>query len=415
MKLRDSKIYFEQVSAETIAETYGTPTYVYEADRIRSNYRRLQKAFSNRWPNFRIYYAIKSNSNPHIARLLLDEGAGLDCASETEILLAEELGLSGEKILFSGNFLSEADIAAGLRSKALFNLDDLSLLDKVLKQGRPEVLSFRINPGGGKSNVHESDIFAGSEAKFGVPWEKAKEAYAVAQKAGVSRFGVHMMCGSCVTEPGYFRDVTEKLLDCVGPIAGELGIRFEFIDIGGGFGIPYRPEEPSLDIDKTAEEVTDLFRRKVDQYRLGEVRLLVEPGRYFVGDAGFIVGRVHAIKESYKKFVGTDIGMNILSRPFIYDAYHHIRIDGKTEAEETVTVTGQCCENADAWGKDRRLPKIGVGDLVVVENAGAYGFTMSFPYNGRLRAAEVLVDGSRHWLIRKRETLADWLTPTQTE
>lgn len=412
MKQKYSKIYFEEVSAAAIAETYGTPTYVYEANRIRDNYQRLFSAFKSRWENFQIYYALKSNSNSHVAQILIDEGAFMDCASAVEVALAQKLGLSGARILFSGNFLSDEDIQAGLQSHALFNLDDLSLLDKMLKQGRPEVLSFRINPGVGKSNVHESDVFAGKEAKFGLPWEEAETAYAAAKKAGVKRFGVHMMCGSCVTEPDYFREVTEKLLDCVGPIAKKLGIHFEFIDIGGGFGIPYSPEEKELDIEETAEQVVTLFRAKVEQYQLGDVRLLVEPGRYLVGDAGFVVGRVHALKKSYKKFAGTDIGMNILARPFIYGAYHHILVDGKENAEENITITGQCCENADAWGQNRFLPKMEVGDLIVVENAGAYGFTMSFPYNGRLRAAEVLVDGNQHRLIRKRETVEDWLSGT---
>ncbi|OGQ05344.1 MAG: diaminopimelate decarboxylase [Deltaproteobacteria bacterium RIFCSPLOWO2_12_FULL_44_12] len=413
MKIKDSKIYFEDVAAEELAKTYGTPLYVYEANRIRDNYRRLQKAFQTRWPQFKIYYAVKSNTNPAIIRLLMEEGAGCDCASANEIRLATKLGAKGEEILFSGNNLNEEDFAEGAKAKALFNLDDLSLLDRLLKHGKPEVLSFRVNPAIGKSNVHDSDVMAGKQAKFGIPWEKAEEAYAKAVDAGIKRFGVHMMTGSCVTEPDYFAEITTKLLDCVGPIAKSLNIKFEFIDIGGGFGIPYTPDEKPLDIEKTATLVTKVFKEKVAQYQLGEPQLVVEPGRYLVGDAGFVIGRVHAIKESYKKFVGTDIGMNILARPVLYGAYHGIFVDKKSEARnpksEIVTITGQACENADAWAKDRELPKIEVGDLIVVENAGAYGYVMSYPYNGRLRAAEVLVDQGKHKLIRRRETFEDWL------
>ena len=425
MHHKDSHIYFEEVAAQELAQKYGTPLYVYEANRIRENYTRLARAFQSRWSKFKIYYAVKSNSNPSVVKLLMQEGAGCDCASLNEILLAQKLGASGDKILFSGNYLTDDDLKAGLQTKALFNLDDVSLLPRLLQFGDPEVLSFRINPAIGKSNVHESDVMAGAQAKFGIPWERAEEAYAKAKEAGMQRFGVHMMTGSCVTDPEYFEEITKKLLDCVGPLAQHLKIHFEFIDIGGGFGIPYSPDEKPLDIEKTAERVTDVFKKKTAEFKMGEPTLVVEPGRYLVGDAGFILGRVHAIKESYKKFVGTDVGMSVLARPVLYGAYHGVSLD-KTgsfdrlrmsgpghgepvEPSETVTITGQACENADAWGKDRELPLIEVGDLIVVENAGAYGYVMSYPYNGRLRPAEVLVDNASHRLIRRRETFEDWL------
>lgn len=397
---------------KTLAEKYGTPLYVYDAGRIRENYRRLHKAFSSRWPRFQIFYAVKANSNPAVVKILSEEGAGCDCASGNELRLAMQLGAKGEKILFSGNMLTDADLQTGLKSKALFNLDDASLLPRLLKFDRPEVLSFRVNPGIGKSNVHESDVMAGKQAKFGIPWEKAEAAYALAKEKGFKRFGVHMMTGSCVTDPNYFAEISEKLLNCVGPIAKKLKIRFEFINIGGGFGIPYAPDEKPLDIEKTAEGVVNVFKKKTKENGLGAMKLFVEPGRYLVGDAGFVIGKVHAIKESYKKFVGTDIGMNILARPVLYGAYHGIRVADGGRVEEVVTITGQACENADAWARDRKLPKLEVGDLIVVENAGAYGYVMSYPYNGRLRAAEVLVDGGQPKLIRKRETFEDWMRGT---
>ncbi|MDP2599963.1 MAG: diaminopimelate decarboxylase [Deltaproteobacteria bacterium] len=430
---QNSHICFDSVSAKELAEQYGTPLYVYEAGRIRENFQQLDHAFKKEWPNFQIYYAVKSNSNPAIVKLLMNEGAFCDCASLNEILLAQKLGAKGKEILFSGNYLSDEDLKAGMESKAYVNLDDASLLERLLKFGRPEVLSFRINPDIGKSNVHESDVMAGKQAKFGIPWEKAKEAYAKAKEAGITKFGVHMMTGSCVTEPEYFEEITKKLLDCVGPIARDLNIKFEFIDIGGGFGIPYLPDEKPLDIEKTAKKVCSIFKKKTKEFGLGDVQLVVEPGRYLVGDAGFIIGRVHAIKESYKKFVGTDVGMSVLARPVLYGAYHGIHVDkmtahgeptktahgeptktahGEPVEPEKVTITGQACENADAWAKDRALPKCEVGDLIVVENAGAYGYVMSYPYNGRLRPAEVLVDGSTHKLIRRRETFEDWISGT---
>ncbi len=437
MHYKNSQIYFDSISAQELAKEYGTPLYVYEAGRIRENFQRLDRTFKKHWPRFQIYYAVKSNSNPAIVKLLMQEGAFCDCASLNEILLAKKLGAKGKAILFSGNYLNDDDLKAGIESGAFINLDDVSLLDRLLKFGKPDVLSFRINPDFGKSNVHESDVMAGKQAKFGIPWERAKEAYAKAKEAGIKKFGVHMMTGSCVTEPEYFEAITKKLLDCVGPMAHDLHIKFEFIDIGGGFGIPYLPDEKPLDIEKTAEKVCDVFRKKTKEFGLGDVQLVVEPGRYLVGDAGFIIGRVHAIKESYKKFVGTDVGMSTLARPVLYGAYHGISVDktrsfdklrmtgfdklrmtghgdiktghGEPVEPEKVTITGQACENADAWAKDRELPKLEIGDLIVVENAGAYGFCMSYPYNGRLRAAEVLVDGKTDKLIRRRETFEDWL------
>lgn len=249
-----------------------------------------------------------------------------------------------------------------------------------------------------------------------------EEAYRQAKEAGIKRFGVHMMTGSCVTDPKYFGEVTQKLLDVVGPVFRKLDLKLEWIDIGGGFGIPYRPEETPLDLDKAAEQVVSVLKKKTKEYGLGEPTLMVEPGRYFVGDAGWLLGTVTARKESYATFVGTDIGMNTLARPLIYGAYHHIMVDRtnneqRTTINEVVNICGQCCENADVWAPNRKLPRLEIGDTIVVENAGAYGYVMSFPYNGRLRPAEVLVDGKRHRLIRRRETLDDWLRliPVQTE
>lgn len=409
------------VDIRDLAKAYGTPTYVYDEPRIRENYRRLHGAFKKHWEKFKIYYAVKCNSHPEIIRILKEEGAGADCASANEILLVRRLGFTGDEILFSGNNLSKEDFEIGWKEGVFFNLDDLSLFSSLLKMGVPERLSFRINPGIGKSNVHESDVMAGPKAKFGIPFERIEEAYRTAQKAGVRHFGVHMMTGSCVTDAGYFEEITEKLLKMVGPVFKKLGLSLEYIDIGGGFGIPYLPNEKSLDIEQVAKKVVAVLSKKSKEYSLGEPILMVEPGRYLVGDAGWVIGTVTARKESYATFVGTDVGMNILARPMIYDAYHHIyavkhsKLNLFSPGEEVVNICGQCCENADAWAIGRKLPKLEVGDYIVVENAGAYGYVMSFPYNGRLRAAEVLVKNSEHRLIRRRETLDDWLSTVVRE
>jgi diaminopimelate decarboxylase len=407
MYLKNQQVYFEDgVSAALIAETYGTPTYVYEENRVRENFRRAFKAFKKHYDDFRFFYAIKACNNLAIASILKQEGAGIDAASVNEILLAKELGLGGEDVMFSGNFLSDDDIRQGLESGVIFNLDDVGLLPRVLRYGTPEMVSFRVNPGYGRSNVGEFVTNAGPRAKFGVHPDHVLDAYRQAKEAGVTRFGAHMMPGSCVTDADYFAFVTELLMDLVGKASRELDIHFEFIDLGGGLGIPYKPGEPGLHIDEAAEKVATAFRRKIEEYGMTPPRLMMEPARYFVGDAGFLVGRVHAIKDSYTRIIGTDIGMNTLARPAMYDAYHHIYVDGREDEErKPVGLCGQICENTDYWVKDRPLPTgTSVGDIVVVENAGAYGYVMSYQYNGRLRPAEVLINGQDHWLIRERES-----------
>ncbi len=409
MEIRDDKIWFDEVPATTIAETYGTPTYVYEEKRIRQNFRRALRAFRAYYPDFRFFYAIKACNNLAIAHILRQEGAGIDAASVNEILLAAKLGLGGEDVMFSGNYLSDEDIRQGLESGVIFNLDDIALLPRVLRYKRPDIICFRVNPGYGRSNVGEFVTNAGPKAKFGLHPDHVLPAYRMAREAGIRRFGAHMMPGSCITDPEYFAYITELLMDIIGRVGRELDIQFEFIDLGGGLGIPYKPDEAPLDIDAAAAKVAQVFKRKIAEYGLKPPRLMMEPARYFVGDAGFIVGRVHAIKDSYTRIVGTDVGMNVLARPAMYGAYHHIYVDGReSEPREPVGLCGQICENTDYWVRDRPLAKgIEVGDLVVIENAGAYGYAMSYQYNGRLRPAEVLVNGAEHTLIRPRETFED--------
>ena len=414
MKVIGDKIAIGEIPAADIAAKFGTPTYVYDEQKIRKNYRRAFNAFAKHYPDFKMFYAVKSCNNPAIVNILRQEGAGVDAASVNEILLAKHVGLGGEDVMFSGNFLSDDDIRQGLESGVIFNLDDISLLPRLLKFGKPEILSFRVNPGYGKSNVGEFVTNAGPNAKFGIHPDKVMEAYKLAKEAGIKRFGAHMMTGSCITDAEYFPFVTGLLMDIIGKTGKELKIDFEFIDLGGGLGIPYKPGEPALDLEKAAELTAKMFRSKVAEYGLKPPQLKMEPARYFVGNAGYLIGRVHSIKESYKKIAGTDIGMNTLARPAMYGSYHHIYVDGKEqEPRAAIGLCGQLCENTDFWVKERELPaSIAEGDLVVVENAGAYGFGMSYQYNGRLRPAEVLVNGEEATLIRTREDFDDMIRHT---
>jgi len=399
---------------KTLAEKFGTPIFVYDELRIRENFNKVKRAFSSRYEDFKLYYAIKCNSNPTLAKILIEEGAGIDAASINEIKLAKTLGLSGSDILFSGNFLSDEDIREGIETGVLFNLDDISLLPRLLSFGKPETLSFRINPGIGKSNVGHFDVTGGPDAKFGVHPDQAVEAYKKAMEAGISNFGIHMMGGSCVTEEAYFSEITEKLFDIIGKIKKELGIEFKFVDLGGGLGIPYKPGEKELDLDITAENIIKVIKEKCTEYKMPLPKIMMEPGRYFVADAGYLIGKVHSKKEGYREIWGTDIGMNIVPRVSLYGAFHELIVDGKENMEKKPTLLcGQICEQTDLWWDNLPLPSLEIGDIVIVKNAGAYCYGMSYQYNGRLLPAEILIQtDSSQKIIREAEEFKDMLRGT---
>jgi diaminopimelate decarboxylase len=402
------------VEARDLVAQYATPIFVYDELKIRENFRRVKTAFTSKYPNFKLYYAVKANNNPSIIKMLLEEGAGIDASSANEILLAKHLGLSGSDIIFSGNFLSDKDIKTGIENNVLFNLDDVSLLPRVLTCGQPEVLSFRINPGIGKSNVGHFDITGGPEAKFGIHMDQAIEAYRQAKEAGIKRFGIHMMAGSCVTDASYFKEITLRLFDVIGRIKKELDIDFEFVDLGGGLGIAYEPEESDLDLDAAVVGIVEAIEAKCSEYGMPHPRVVMEPGRYFVANAGYLIGKVEAKKNAYREIWGTDLGMNIVPRVILYDAYHALSIDGKENEKEfpkkSTLLTGQICEQTDLWWKGRPLPELAIGDIVIMHNAGAYFFGMSYRYNGRLLPAEILVcENGETKIIRQAETFEDTL------
>lgn len=405
------KIFIGKHSVSALCEKFGTPLYVYDAERIRDNFIRTLKTARKHYKDFDLFYAIKACNNPNIANILVKEGAGIDAASVNEIKLAKLLGLSGEKIMFSGNYLSDEDLKEGIESGAIINLDDKSLLPRLLRFGIPKIISFRINPGYGESNVGEWVTNAGPKAKFGLNEKHVYDAYNDARKAGIKRFGVHMMPGSCLLNPEYFFKITKMLIKIIVPVFKELNIDVEFVDLGGGLGIRYKKDDSFLDLDKTMSGISDIIIKDFTENNMKLPSLYMEPGRYFVGDAGVLLGKVHTIKRSYTNIIGTDISMNTLARPAMYDAYHHIYVDGKeNHPREKFGVCGQICENTDYWCRERALPKtIEEGDVIVVADTGAYGFGMSYQYNGRLRAAEVLVSKNEAKLIRHREVFSDML------
>lgn len=401
-------LYIEGANTLELAKEFDTPLYVYSEKRIRDNVKRVKAAFKKHYPNFRLYYAVKANNNLAILKIIKQEADGFDCAAPEEIHLAMEAGAKPTEILYSGVYHRNEELAYALKAGVNINLEGISQIKRLLKLGTPEFISFRVNPGISGGSI-KGLVFAGHDAKFGIIEKNVLEAYRIAKEAGIKRFGMHMMTGSNVKDPAYFEEASSKLLDIAGNVRKELGIQFDFIDIGGGLGISYKPSEHDLDVEAAAKKVAAVFDKKVKELDLGNPILMIEPGRYIVGDSSILLTKVHSIKDAYKRFIGVDAGMNILLRPMLYDAYHHIVVANKLNEKPTekVSIVGPVCENTDQLAKDRMMPALEEGDLLAVLNAGAYGFSMSSQYNTRPRAAEVLVNNGKAEIIRERETIYD--------
>ena len=391
-----------------LAKEFGTPLYIYDQKQIEENYHRLRSALDKHYEKFSIHYAVKANPNPAVIKVLIGLGSGVDCSSPGELEHALRAGVPASKILYTGNYESPEDLTKVLESGAKFNLDDLNSFKRMISIKTPERVSFRINPGMGKGS-HEAVVTGGTDAKFGIPYEKAIEAYQFAKEQGVTKFGIHMMTGSNNLEPFFFAEAVEKLLTIGGGIFKELGFTPDYIDIGGGFGIPYHEEDVPLDVELMSELICDKFKEGIVKHELGEPELLVEPGRYLVGNAGVLLSKVTGLKDSYRQFIGIDAGMNTLMRPSLYGAIHRVEVPYRSsENTRLVSICGQVCENADILAHNILLPEdIEEGDFILLRDAGAYGFAMSSVYNGRPRPAEVLIENGKARLIRRREKIDD--------
>lgn len=401
-------------------EKYPTPFFLYSEKKIRANCRCLKNTFRAYFPTFEPLYAVKANNNPRLLKIIFSEGFGADASSEAEAWIVQKLGAKG---MYTGNYTSEAEFRFVIKTGSfMLNLDDITMLETIKKIGVPEFLSFRVNPGFNQSHAArgrggrrdedgiKSNYLAGPDAKYGVPLERIVDAYRRAKALGVKRFAIHAMTGSNVLDESYFESVAMILLETAGKIKQKLGVCIERLNIGGGFGVPYRPEEKSLDLQKLAKGVRRAFDRQCAKYDLPEPILMAEPGRIIMADTAWLVGRVNVIKESYKKFAGIDAGMNDLPRPAIYDAYHHVSVVGKklSGRKEKINVVGRLCENNDQFAKDRLLPVVRVGDLIAIHNAGAHAYAMGHNYNTRPRSAEyLLAEKGTLSIIRRAESIAD--------
>jgi len=406
---RAGKLYVDGVSTLELAKKFDTPLYVISQKRIKENYDRLKTALMSNYEKIRIYYAAKANSNLSVLKLLETAGSHVDVVSPGEVSIALMCGFPPDRIMFTGTNVRSDELEFLVNSDVTINIDSLSQLDRLLKLQVPEILSVRVNPEVG-AGLHSHVITAGKESKFGIWEEDVLKAYKTAKKAGVKRFGIQMHVGSGVLDVTPFLQALDKLLDIAKKVHSQIGLDFEFIDMGGGLGVPYKPEEKELDLQAFSEKVFSLFRSRVEKDGLGEPTFCVEPGRFLVADACILLTKVNTIKTTpFKKFVGVDAGFNTLVRPTMYGSYHHIIVANKLDAaEETACdVVGPICESGDALAKDRNLPTVEEGDLLTVLDAGAYGFAMSSQYNARPRAAEVLVNQGEVTLVREREQLGD--------
>jgi diaminopimelate decarboxylase len=394
-----------------IVKHFGTPFHIYDEKGIRENGEALIRAFTG-VDAFREYFAVKALPNPTIMKIMQDLGFGFDCSSISELLLSRQIGAQGEQIMFTSNNTSSAEFAmAEADGGCVLNLDDISLVDKVPRM--PERICFRYNPGERRSG--NSIIGNPVEAKYGVAHDQLLEAYTKAKQLGARRFGLHTMLASNELNHAYMVETARMLLDRVVWLSDKLDIRFEFINIGGGLGIPYRPEEKPLDIVSMGREIGELFN-SFKAHHGYTPKLFLESGRYITGPYGVLVTRAINRKEIYRTYVGVDSCMSSLMRPGMYDAYHHLSVLGKDGAQETVDVVGSLCENNDKFAIQRSLPAIQDGDILMIHDTGAHGHAMGFNYNGKTRPKELLLrsDGAVE-LIRREETVDDLFATLQFE
>ncbi len=394
---------------QEIIKKYPTPFHIYDEQAIRQNIRNLQKAFA--WaPRFREQFAVKALPNPRIIEILHEEGTGTDCSSLPELLLSDISGVKGEEIILTSNDTPANEFQKAIELGAIINLDDISHLDFLEKNaGLPKILCFRYNPG---DLVEGNDIIGKpTEAKYGLTHDQLIEGYRRAKEKGVKRFGLHTMVASNERRTEAFLLTAKLMFTLACELKEKLAIEVEFVNLGGGFGIPYRPEEEPLNLIEIGEGIHKLYQEMMLPAGLDKVAIMTESGRAITGPAGWLVSTAIHEKKTYKDYIGLDSCMANLMRPAMYGAYHHITIAGKENAplDHTYDVTGSLCENNDKFAVDRKLPKIDIGDLVIIHDTGAHGSAMGFNYNGKLWCAELLLrtDGSIE-LIRRAQTIEDY-------
>ncbi len=392
------------------AKEYQTPFHLYDEQGIRNTARALKQAFS--WcPDYQEYFAVKALPNPSILRILKEEGCGTDCSSMTELMLSEAVGIVGGDIMFSANAMPPEEFDYARRLGAFINLDDITHID-VLKEhgGIPECICCRYNPGGDFA-IGNTIMGNPGESKYGFTREQLTEGLKTLKELGAKSFGIHAFLSSNTTDNSYYPGLAKLLFQVVAELAAETGLEPAFVNLSGGIGIPYRPNEPAADILSIGRGVKEAYDEVFTAAGIKNVAIKTELGRYMTGPHGWLVTTATSRKDTYRHYIGVDACAANLMRPAMYGAYHHIHVAGKRELPEdhVYDVTGSLCENNDKFAIHRPLPKIDMGDIVVIHDTGAHGFAMGYNYNGKLRSAEVLykADGTFQ-LIRRAETAKDY-------
>ena len=407
----EKKTFVTREQLEEITKTYPTPFHLYDEKGIRENAKRVKEAFA--WnPGFKEYFAVKATPNPRILEILRDYGFGTDCSSATELMMSEAAGFTGHDIMFSSNDTPAEEFQMADEMGAIINLDDfthIEFLEQVL--GRiPETISCRFNPGG-VFKISNSIMDNPGDAKYGMTEAQMFEAFRVLKEKGAKEFGIHAFLVSNTVTNEYYPMLAEKLFELAVRLQKETGAKIRFINLSGGVGIPYSPDQEPNDIYAIGEGVRQAYEKILTPAGMGDVAIYAEMGRFMLGPYGCLVTKAIHEKHTYKEYVGVDACAVNLVRPAMYGAYHHITVMGKEQepCDHKYDIVGSLCENNDKFAIDRMLPKIDKGDLLVIHDTGAHGFSMGYNYNGKLRSAELLLkeDGSVQ-LIRRAETPQDY-------
>ncbi len=396
---------------EEIAAKYPTPFHLYDEAGIRKNAENLKKAFS--WnKGFKEYFAVKATPNPFLINILREYGCGCDCSSVTELMLSKAIGAVGDDVMFSSNDTPPAEFKYADDMGAIINLDDIThidILEKTLGH-LPKKLSCRYNPGGYFS-IANNIMDNPGDAKYGMTTEQLFEAFKIMKSKGVEEFGIHAFLASNTVTNDYYPTLAKTLFEVAVKLQKETGAHIKFINLSGGIGIPYRPDQEGNDIFKIGEGVRKVYEEVLTPAGMDDISIFTELGRFMLAPYGALVTRAINEKHTHKEYIGVDACAVNLMRPAMYGAYHHITVMGKEDApcNHKYDVTGSLCENNDKFAIDRMLPKVDMGDLIYIHDTGAHGFAMGYNYNGKLKSAEILLkaDGSFE-LIRRAETPADY-------
>lgn len=405
------KPFVTKEKVEEIVKQYSTPFHLYDEKGIRENVKTLKEAFA--WnPGYKEFFAVKATPNPFLINILREYGCGCDCSSMTELMLSDAIGVKGEDIMFSSNDTPAEEFVFADKIGAVINLDDFTHIDFLEKAiGHiPETISCRYNPGG-VFKISNSIMDNPGEAKYGFTTEQLFEGYRILMEKGAKKFGLHAFLASNTVTNDYYPTLARQIFEVAVKLKKETGADIRFINLSGGIGVPYRPDQEPNDIRVIGEEVRKVYEEILVPAGMGDVAIYTELGRFMLAPYGCLVTKAIHEKHTYKEYIGVDACAVNLMRPAMYGAYHHITVLGKENeaCDHKYDVTGSLCENNDKFAIDRMLPKIDMGDYLVIHDTGAHGFSMGYNYNGKLRSSEILLkENGDFQLIRRAETPKDY-------